>query len=193
MTIKSAIDELIQKVSASQSQIDELVLQIKTLEKQKIDAREEVECSLLQLHQLQEDFERLCLVDQQRQDQLVELNRQVVSNLADLEQQKQDFSIELAKEKQDFSIELEKQKQDFSIQLAKEKGELVATHAKELDDMRNAVNELRQEVFDQNAELEKVMEELEHYFVHSREQSIMLQEHVNLQERATALIANSLS
>ena len=171
MTIKSAIDELIQKVSASQSQIDELVLQVKTLEKQKIEAREEVECSLIQLHRLQEDFERLCLVDQQRQDQLDELNRQVVSKLADLEQQKQDFSIELEKEKE----------------------ELVATHAKELDEMRNAVNELEQEVSDQNAELEKVMEELEHYFVQSREQSIMLEEHVNLQERTTALIANSLS
>ena len=171
MTIKSAIDELIQKVSASQSQIDELVLQVKTLEKQKIEAREEVECSLIQLHQLQEDFERLCLVDQQRQDQLDELNRQVVSKLADLEQQKQDFSIELEKEKE----------------------ELVATHAKELDKMRNAVNELEQEVSGQNAELEKVMEELEHYFVQSREQSIMLEENVNLQERTTALIANSLS
>ena len=171
MTIKSAIDVLIQKVSASQSQIDELVLQVKTLEKQKIEAREEVECSLIQLHQLQEDFERLCLVDQQRQDQLDELNRQVVSKSADLEQQRQDFSIELEKEKE----------------------ELVATHAKELDEMRNAVNELEQEVSDRNAELEKVMEELEHYFVQSREQSIMLEEHVNLQERTTALIANSLS
>ena len=160
MTIKSSIDELIQKVSVSQSQIDELVLQVKTLEKQKIEAREEVECSLIQLHQLQEDFERLCLVDQQRQDQLDELNRQVVSNLADLEQQKE---------------------------------ELVVTHAKELDEMRNTVNELKKEVSDQNAELEKVMEELEHYFVQSREQSVMLAEHVNLQERTTALIANSLS
>ena len=89
--------------------------------------------------------------------------------------------------------DLEQQKQDFSIELEKEKEELVATHAKELDEMRNAVNELEQEVSDQNAELEKVMEELEHYFVQSREQSIMLEEHVNLQERTTALIANSLS
>ena len=83
--------------------------------------------------------------------------------------------------------------QNINHELEKEKEELVATHAKELDEMRNAVNELEQEVSDQNAELEKVMEELEHYFLQSREQSKMLEEHVNLQERTTALIANSLS
>ena len=182
MTIKSALDELIQKVSAAQSQIDDLVFQVKMLEKQKIEAREEVECSLHQLHQLQEDFERLCLVDQQRQDQLEEFKQQVISNSVDFE-----------KEKQELTAALEKEKQELSTDLEKEKVALVASHAKELGELQNSVNELRQELLDQSAELEKVMEELEHYFVQSRQQLIMLAEHARLQERATALISNSLN
>jgi len=193
MTIKSALDELIQNVSAAQSQIDDLVLQVKILEKHKIAAREEVECSLFQLHQLQEDFERLCLVDQQRQDQLEELKQQVVSNSVDLEKEKQELSAALEKEKQELSAALEKEKQELSADLEKEKVALAASHAKELGELQNSVNELRQELLDQSAELEKVMEELEHYFVQSRQQLIMLAEHVRLQERATALISNSLN
>ena len=193
MTIKSALDELIQKVSAAQSQIDDLVLQVKMLEKQKIEAREEVECSLHQLHQLQEDFERLCLVDQQRQDQLEELKQQVVSNSVDFEKEKQELSAALEKEKQELSAALEKEKEELSTDLEKEKVALVASHAKELGELQNSVNELRRELLDQSAELEKVMEELEHYFVQSRQQLIMLAEHARLQERATALISNSLN
>ena len=83
MTIQSAIDELLQKVSAAQSQIDDLVLQVKILEKQKMEAREELECTLIQAHQLQEDFERLCLADRQRQGHLDELKQQIIKNSAD--------------------------------------------------------------------------------------------------------------
>ena len=193
MTIKSALDELIQNVSAAQSQIDDLVLQVKMLGKHKIEAREEVECSLFQLHQLQEDFERLCLVDQQRQDQLEELKQQVVSNSVDLEKEKQELCAALEKEKQELSAALEKEKQELSADLEKEKVALAASHAKELGELQNSVNELRQELLDQSAELEKVMEELEHYFLQSRQQLIMLAEHASLQERATALISNSLN
>ena len=59
MTIESALQELIKKVSDAQSQIDNLVLQVKTLEHQKAEAREETEHTLLQLQQLQEEFEQL--------------------------------------------------------------------------------------------------------------------------------------
>lgn len=59
MTIESALHELIKKVSDAQSQIDNLVLQVKNLEHQKAEAREETEHTLLQLQQLQEEFEQL--------------------------------------------------------------------------------------------------------------------------------------
>ena len=70
---------------------------------------------------------------------------------------------------------------------------MVASHANELGELQNSITELRQELLDQSSELEKVMEELEYYFLQSRQQLIMLAEHAKLQERATALITNSLS
>ena len=79
MTIESVLHELLKKVSAAQLQIDDLLLQVKRSEKHKNEAREELEHSLLQLQHLQEDFERLHIVDQQRQDDFEELKEQVVA------------------------------------------------------------------------------------------------------------------
>lgn len=59
MTIESVLQELIKKVSDAQSRIDDLVLQVKKLEQQRAEAREETEHSLRQLQQLQEEFEQL--------------------------------------------------------------------------------------------------------------------------------------
>ena len=59
MTIESILEELITKVSVAQSQIDKLVLQAEKLEQQKAEAREETQNTLLQLQQLQQEFEQL--------------------------------------------------------------------------------------------------------------------------------------
>ena len=171
MTIQSALDELLQKVSAAQSQIDNLVLQVKILEKQKMEAREELECTLIQAHQLQEDFERLCLADRQRQGHLDELKQQIIINSADFK----------------------KQAQELSSDFEKEKAELVSTHANELGELENSVKGLQKELLDQNADLAQVTEELERYFLLCRQQSIILADHKKLHERALALIINSLN
>ena len=59
MTIESILEELITKVSVAQSQIDKLVLQAEKLEQQKVDARVQTQKTLLQLQQLQKEFEQL--------------------------------------------------------------------------------------------------------------------------------------
>ena len=59
MTIESTLEELITKVSVAQSQIDKLVLQAEKLEQQKAEAREQTQNTLLQLQQLQQEFEQL--------------------------------------------------------------------------------------------------------------------------------------
>ena len=90
MTIETTLQELIKQVSIAQAQIDHLVLEVKKFEKQKAEAREETEHSLLQLQTLQEEFEQLYLADQQKQIHFEELKQQVTSNAAELEKEKKE-------------------------------------------------------------------------------------------------------
>lgn len=94
MTIETTLQELIKQVSIAQSQIDHLVLEVKKFEKQKAEAREETEHSLLQLQKLQEEFEQLYLADQQKQIHFEELKQQVTSNAAELEKEKKERAAE---------------------------------------------------------------------------------------------------
>ena len=94
MTIETTLQELIKQVSIAQSQIDHLVLEVKKFEKQKAEAREETEHSLLQLQTLQEEFEQLYLADQQKQIHFEELKQQVTSNAALLEIEKKERAAE---------------------------------------------------------------------------------------------------
>ena len=59
MTIESTLEELITKVSVAQSQIDKLVLQAEKLEQEKAEAHEQTQNTLLQLQQLQKEFEEI--------------------------------------------------------------------------------------------------------------------------------------
>ena len=191
MTIESVLHELLKKVSAAQLQIDDLLLQVKRSEKHKNEAREELEHSLLQLQHLQEDFERLHIVDQQRQDDFEELKEQVVAITAALEEERSANASALARER--------KERTDALQRAMALEGELVGLKSdrraqdKRISELQKSVDQLNHQLSGQEVELQKVMEELEHYFIKSHNQSIMLTDHIQCQERATSLLLMSLN
>lgn len=191
MTIESVLHELLKKVSTAQLQIDDLLLQVKRSEKHKNEAREELEHSLLQLQHLQEDFERLHIVDQQRQDDFEELKEQVVAITAALEEERSANASALARER--------KERTDALQRAMALEGELVGLKSdrraqdKRISELQKSVDQLNHQLSGQEVELQKVMEELEHYFIKSHNQSIMLTDHIKCQERATSLLLMSLN
>ena len=202
MTIESVLHELLKKVSAAQLQIDDLLLQVKRSEKHKNEAREELEHSLLQLQHLQEDFERLHIVDQQRQDDFEELKEQVVAITAALEEERSANASALEEERSANASALARERKERTDALQRAmalEGELVGLKSdrraqdKRISELQKSVDQLNHQLSGQEVELQKVMEELEHYFIKSHNQSIMLTDHVKCQERATSLLLMSLN
>ena len=202
MTIESVLHELLKKVSAAQLQIDDLLLQVKRSEKHKNEAREDLEHSLLQLQHLQEDFERLHIVDQQRQDDFEELKEQVVAITAALEEERSANASALEEERSANASALARERKERTDALQRAmalEGELVGLKSdrraqdKRISELQKSVDQLNHQLSGQEVELQKVMEELEHYFIKSRNQSIMLTDHIKYQERATSLLLMSLN
>ena len=202
MTIESVLHELLKKVSAAQLQIDDLLLQVKRSEKHKNEAREELEHSLLQLQHLQEDFERLHIVDQQRQDDFEELKEQVVAITAALEEERSANASALEEERSANVSALARERKERTDALQRAmalEGELVGLKSdrraqdKRISELQKSVDQLNHQLSGQEVELQKVMEELEHYFIKSHNQSIMLTDHIKCQERATSLLLMSLN
>ena len=202
MTIESVLHELLKKVSAAQLQIDDLLLQVKRSEKHKNEAREELEHSLLQLQHLQEDFERLHIVDQQRQDDFEELKEQVVAITAALEEERSANASALEEERSANASALARERKERTDALQRAmalEGELVGLKSdrraqdKRISELQKSVDQLNHQLSGQEVELQKVMEELEHYFIKSRNQSIMLTDQIKCQERATSLLLMSLN
>ena len=202
MTIESVLHELLKKVSAAQLQIDDLLLQVKRSEKHKNEAREELEHSLLQLQHLQEDFERLHIVDQQRQDDSEELKEQVVAITAALEEERSANASALEEERSANASALARERKERTDALQRAmalEGELVGLKSdrraqdKRISELQKSVDQLNHQLSGQEVELQKVMEELEYYFIKSHNQSIMLTDHIKCQERATSLLLMSLN
>ena len=175
MTIETTLQELIKQVSIAQSQIDHLVLEVKKFEKQKAEAREETEHSLLQLQKLQEEFEQLYLADQQKQIHFEELKQQVTSNAAELEKEKKERAAELEKEKMERAAELEKEKMERAAEMEKEKNERAAEEER--------VMTLDSELSELKLQLHHMEEELEHQFLSNQQQRDMLDTYAIQEER----------
>ena len=161
MTIETTLQELIKQVSIAQAQIDHLVLEVKKFEKQKAEAREETEHSLLQLQTLQEEFEQLYLADQQKQIHFEELKQQVTSNAAELEKEKKERAVELEIEKKQRAAEEER------LRAAEE--ERVTTLESELSELK--------------LQLHHMEVELEHQFLSNQQQRDMLDTYAIQEDR----------
>ena len=170
MTIESALQELIKKVSATQSQIDNLVHQVKTLENQKVEAREETEHSLLQLEQLQEEFEQLYLADQEKKIERAAREERVLTLEGELSKLKGERDAR-AKD----ATEAQREAAEAKREAAEAKRE--AVEAK-----REAV-EAKREVEELKPHLDQMQEELEHQFQSNQQQIDMLNIYASQEER----------
>ena len=63
-------------------------------------------------------------------------------------------------------------------------------HDKDISKLQKLANDQKQELFDKDAELKNIIEDLEHYFVQSCQQNIMLEKYKQLQEHMSKLIVN---
>ena len=177
MTIESALQELIKKVSATQSQIDNLVHQVKTLENQKVEAREETKHSLLQLQQLQEEFEQLYLADQEKKIETAAREERVLTLEGELSKLKgeRDARAKDATEAQREAAEAQREAAEAKREAAEAKRE--AVEAK-----REAV-EAKREVEELKPHLDQMQEELEHQFQSNQQQIDMLNIYASQEER----------
>ena len=94
----------------------------------------------------------------------------------------------------------ERKERTYALQRAMAlEGELVGLKCdrraqdKRISELQKSVDQLNHQLSGQEVELQKVMEELEHYFIKSHNQSIMLTDHIKCQERATSLLLMSLN
>ena len=67
----------------------------------------------------------------------------------------------------------------------------LADHDKHISKLQKLASDQKQELFDKDSELKNIIEDLEHYFIQSQQQSIMLKEYEKLQEHTSKLFLNS--
>ena len=164
---------------------------VMALERELAEAREEVDRVLLHARQMQESLEQLLHDDQAKQSQLEELEQQVA-----LLQRKQSESFarhtqlleeELVKVKQQLqekTVNLERSKQQCQENWEQE----LAKANQQLQEQTVNLEEAKQQCQENTVKLEEALEELEHYFLQSRQQSMMLLEYEKLQARASWLL-----
>ena len=64
-------------------------------------------------------------------------------------------------------------------------------HDKDISKLQKLASDQKQELFDKDSELKNILGDLEHYFVQSRQQSIMLKKYEKLNEHMSDLLLNS--
>jgi chromosome segregation ATPase len=141
--------------------LNTLQQQLKDAQSETKDAREEAELTLLQLHQVQEELEQIFLADQAKQEQIKNFD----AKLKDAQSQSQQSQQQL-KNTQAESQKLQQQ----------------------LKDAQSETKDAREEAELTLLQLHQVQEELEHYFLLSREQNALLDGHTDQQKRVQKLL-----
>jgi hypothetical protein len=141
--------------------------------RQRQESQEEAELTLLQLHQVQEELEQIFLADREKQQQLEQLR-------GELDQQRQQ-SGEQERVASDRGAELER----LQVQI-----QGVTT---ELEEQRRQRQESQEEAELTLLQLHQVQEELEHYFLLSRQQSGLLARHRQMHQRGVQLLRQKIS
>lgn len=221
LDIENAIQELIEKVSVAQPQIDHLILQVQDLESQlstlsahcdlevkakqvalnevqalqreKAQALDELDQLLLQLHQLQEAFQHLVCADSSKQRQLDDEKslRKVEANRVVV------LTQELSESTNHINC-LEEKCSGAVGQLAALEEAFSAIRVerdslvRERAEATQMIEKLKQQMDAQSTELQNALADLEYYFVVSSQQSSIIQDHLKLQERTINLLANAM-
>ena len=160
--------ELMKQVQAYENIMNDLTTtksRLKNAENAKIDYRKEVEITLLHLNQVKDDFDKANFDQQQKLDQLEDLNQKILSNMQSLEQE---YSVKSSEH-----LELEKKNNDLILQL-----ENAFKQIHEKADSLKIAETVNGEVLEENEltilQLEQMQEELDYYYKLTRSQNAVL-------------------
>ena len=162
------LDEARSQFQASQAQLKAAEDQFQASQAQCVQYSEEAELILLQLHAAQEELEKIFLQDQSKQSQINELEEKLEK--ISLQDKSKQSRIKDLKEK----IETYKDKSDRA--------------ESEMKSAKNKQSQSSKEAELMLLQLQQVQEELEHYFLLSKEQASLLDAHADQQKRFEKLL-----
>ena len=146
---------------------------VKVLDTELTEARQEIQRILNHSHQLQESLEQLFQDDQAKRRQIEELQHQ----LSELRRQQQEDALQQEKVlKEDHAAAIEQLSQD---------------HAAVVEQLSQDEATVKLQFSEKCSEHDLALEQLEYYFLQSRQKSIMLEKYEKLHEKSVALIQSS--
>lgn len=179
------------------NQLGELRDELIVKEASQREAREEAELTLLQLHQVQEELEKIFLDDRQKGDRLRGLNVQL-NNLRDELKVKQKSEAEIGKQRDNALQELRRAKskiEKYSLEVTKsvERQQVLETQLKRLREevkvAKASERDVREALHLKQLQLGQVEEELTHYFHLSSARGRQIERYSDLQLRSQRLLA----
>ena len=146
---------------------------VKVLETELTEARQEIQRILNHSHQVQESLEQLFQDDQAKRRQIEEMQHQ----LSELRRQQQEDALQQENVlKEDHAAAIEQLSQD---------------HAAVVEQLSQDEATVKLQFSEKCSEHDLALEQLEYYFLQSRQKSIMLEKYEKLHEKSVALIQSS--
>ena len=157
---------------------------VKVLETELTEARQEIQRILNHSHQVQESLEQLFQDDQAKRRQIEEMQHQ----LSELRRQQQEDALQQEKVlKEDHAAAIEQLSQDHAAAIE----QLSQDHAAVVEQLSQDQATVKLQFSEKCSEHDLALEQLEYYFLQSRQKSIMLEKYEKLHEKSVALIQSS--
>ena len=157
---------------------------VKVLDTELTEARQEIQRILNHSHQVQESLEQLFQDDQAKRRQIEEMQHQ----LTELRRQQQEDALQQEKVlKEDHAAAIEQLSQDHAAVVE----QLSQDHAAVVEQLSQDEATVKQQFSEKCSEHDLALEQLEYYFLQSRQKSIMLEKYEKLHEKSVALIQSS--
>ena len=149
------------------------VERVKVLEAELVEARKEIQRILSHSHQVQESLEQVFQDDQAKRLLIEEMEH----GMSELRSQQHEAELWQMKALED--------------ERAKVVDQLSQDHAIAIDQLSQDYAALKMQLAEKSLELDVALEQLEHYFLQSRQKTMMLEKYEKLQEKSVALLRSS--
>ena len=157
---------------------------VKVLDTELTEARQEIQRILNHSHQVQESLEQLFQDDQAKRRQIEEMQHQ----LSELRRQQQEDALQQEKVlKEDHAAAIEQLSQDHAAAIE----QLSQDHAAAIEQLLQDNATLKLQFSEKCSEHDLALEQLEYYFLQSRQKSIMLEKYEKLHEKSVSLLQSS--
>lgn len=160
------------------------VERVKVLEAELVEARKEIQRILSHSHQVQESLEQVFQDDQAKRLLIEEMEH----GISELRSQQHEAELRQMKALEDERAKVVDQlSQDHAIAI----DQLAQDHATAIDQLSQDYATLKMQLAEKSLELDVALEQLEHYFLQSRQKTMMLEKYEKLQEKSVALLRSS--